>query len=157
MKLPVTLISGLLLSLLLAGCVSQKPETAIRKVQMFHLKTIRPPATKDEMIRSETRKRLWGAVTPSEQRERIGNYYAVHWKAPDETLPATVRMEYRQANQGSEIRSQEVVVPAPKGKNVTKFSVIGEPYRMDGRVVSWRAVIEQGGQVVGEETSFLWN
>jgi len=124
---------------------------------MYHLKSERLEGTRDPMIVSETRNRMWGAVTREERVARLGNYYAVHWKVDDATTPATVTFQYKQAKSGSTLHTQSVTVPAPRGSNVTKFEVTGAPYQTDGRVVAWRIAVEQGGRVVGEETSFLWN
>jgi hypothetical protein len=52
---------------------------------------------------------------------------------------------------------QEVQVAAPRKKNKTEFQIIGQPYLQSGRVVAWRIQVIQGGQVIGQETSFLWD
>lgn len=150
------LCAGFLAAALLVGCASNQPTSAIRKVQPFHLKEIQAGPGQDRMIRSESQKRLWGAVTNTERRERMGNYFMTYWGV-DEASPATVRFEYRQARTGSKLFKQEVQVAAPGRRNVTEFSVLGENYEKQGRVVAWRIQVIQGDQVVGEETSFLWN
>jgi hypothetical protein len=156
MRTRITLFAGLVAATLLGGCASHQPASAIHKVQMFHLKSELLPMTQDQMIRSETQKRMWGAISWSERHARLGNYYLVHWGAGDGS-PATVRFEYRQAKTGSKLFKQEVEVAAPARKNSTEFQVIGPAYESQGRVVAWRIQVIQGGQVVGEETSFLWN
>jgi hypothetical protein len=157
MKSSLFLLGSLAAILLLGACSTGKPETAIRKVQIFHMKSDRPPATADPMIVSETRKRMWGAISPSERRARIGNYYAAHWRAAQPGQPATVRLEFRQANTGSKTHVQEVALPAAGARNVTNFNIIGEAYQTGGRVVAWRLTVAQGDQLIGEESSFLWN
>ena len=142
---------------LLSGCASNQPASAISKVQMFHLKTEKGVATRDQMILSESRSRFWGALTREERQGRLGNYYKVHWKAEDEATPVTVKFEYRQASSGSTLHTQTTTVPSPHGSNVTEFQVTGPAYQKDGRVVAWRVTVEQGGRVLGEESSFLWN
>ena len=156
-KIIPSLCLGCLAVALMAGCASKSPATAIGKVQMFHLKSVQPEGTRDPLILSETRNRMWGAVTREEREARLGNYYAVHWKTDDPKTPATVTFQYKQARSGSTLHTQSVTVAVPHGSNVTKFEVTGAPYQTGGRVVAWRIAVEQGGRVVGEETSFLWN
>ncbi len=153
----ITRASVLVLAVFLGACAGQQAKSSIRKVQMFHLKSVQPLDTKERLIQSETKKRMWGAISNTERRERLGNYYTVHWKTSDTTTPAKVKIEYRQANTGSKIFTQEVDYPAPARSNKTEFTVIGEAYHTQGRVVSWRIQVIQGGQVIGEETSFLWD
>jgi hypothetical protein len=148
---------ALALVLALVSCAGGGAETAIRKVQIFHLKSPRPAASKDYLISSETKKRMWGAISNQERADRMGNYYTVHWKTPDTATPVVVRFEYRQANTGSKLFTQEQAYPNPGRSNKTEFTVTGEAYHTQGRVVAWRVQVIQGGQVIGEETSFLWD
>lgn len=143
--------------LALASCAGGGADTAIRKVQIFHLKSMRPTASKDYLISSETKKRMWGAITNQERMDRMGNYYTVHWNTGDTSSPVVVKMDYRQANTGSKVFTQEKSYPNPGRSNKTDFTVTGQAYHTQGRVVSWRVQVIQGGQVIGEETSFLWD
>lgn len=148
---------ALALALTLVSCAGGGADTAIRKVQIFHLKSPRPVASKDYLIASETKKRMWGAISNQERMDRVGNYYTVHWKTSDTSTPVVVKMEYRQANTASKLFTQEVTVSSPRRSNKTEFTVTGDAYHTQGRVVSWRVQVIQGGQVIGEETSFLWD
>lgn len=143
-------------SLLLGACGSSRDNSAIRKVQAFHLKSDKPMPTRDRMIKSETNSRMWGAITNSERADRLGNYYTAHWHTKDTTTPAKVRIEYRQANTGAKLFSQEVDYPSPARNNKTEFTITGAAYHTQGRVVAWRIQVIQGGEVIGQETSFLW-
>ena len=149
--------AGLLAATMLLGaCGSARDNSAIRKVQAYHLKTDKPSATKDRMIQSETQSRMWGAITNAERAERFGNYYTAHWSTKDTTTPAKVRIEYRQANTGAKLYSQEIDYPTPARHNKTEFTITGAAYHTQGRVVSWRIQVIQGNEVIGQETSFLW-
>jgi hypothetical protein len=148
---------ALVLAFAMASCAGGGADTAIRKVQIFHLKSPRPVASKDYLIASETKKRMWGAISNQERMDRVGNYYTVHWKASDINTPAVVRFEYRQANTGSKLFTQEQTYGTPSRSNKTEFTVTGPAYHTQGRVVAWRVQVLQGGQVIGEETSFLWD
>ena len=141
----------------LVSCAGGGADTAIRKVQMFHLKTPNPVASKDYLISSETKKRMWGAISNQERMERVGNYYTVHWRTNDSATPVVVKMEYRQANTGSKLYTQEKTYASPGTSNKTEFTVTGQAYQTQGRVVAWRIQVIQGGQVIGQETSFLWD
>jgi hypothetical protein len=158
MNTPHILRAGALaLAFAMVSCAGGGADTAIRKVQIFHLKSARPAASKDYLISSETKKRMWGAITNQERMDRLGNYYTVHWKTGDTSTPAVVKFEYRQANTGSKLFTQETAYPNPGRSNKTEFTVTGPAYHTQGRVVAWRVQVIQGGQVIGEETSFLWD
>ncbi len=147
-----------LLALAAAGaCAGTRPASAIHKIQMHHLKSDRPPQGADPMILSEHRKRLHGAVTAEERRDRLGNYYTVHWSVPQGTGPVTVRFEYQVANAADRTRTREVVVPSPSGRQVTQFEVTGREYANDGRVIAWRISLLEGDRPIAVETSYLWN
>lgn len=146
-----------ILALILVSCAGGEANTAIRKVQMFHIKSLQSVQSKDRFIDSETKKRMWGAISNRERLERVGNYYTVHWRTSDTATPVVVRLDYRQANTGSKTFTQEQSYANPRRSNKTDFTVTGAAYHTQGRVVSWRVQVLQGGQVIGEETSFLWD
>lgn len=146
-----------ILAILLASCAGSGANSAIRKVQMFHLKSAAPMDSKDRLIQSETKKRLWGAISNTERHERLGNYYTVHWHTNDTANPVVVKFDYRQANTGSKTFSMEQTYSSPRRSSKTDFTVTGPAYHTQGRVVAWRIQVVQAGQVIGEETSFLWD
>jgi len=152
------LLGALLIASVLAApaCTSSKPASAIQKVQPFHLKSDRPPDRANPMMISEYNEIMHGAITPTERRARVGNYYTVKWSGRGLTGPVTLRLEYRQAEKGSQLRTQEVVIANPQGKNTTRFQVTGPAYRQDGRVIAWRIVVLDNGVPVAVETSALW-
>lgn len=157
MNVRPVLLFWMLLALLAGGCAGTRPDSPISKVQMHHMRSERLPGGVDQLIVSEQRKRLHGAITPRERRERLGNYYSVHWRVAEEGGPVTVLFEYRQAERGSEVRRQEVVVPSPRGKQITHFQVTGPAYATDGRVIAWRITLLRDGQPIAVETSYLWD
>lgn len=111
--------------------------------------------TDDSMIRFEQRHHLHGAVTTEQFQDKFGNYYTIFWKSDSPGTPVTVKLEYRQANTGSQIHEITANVKA-KRKNTTKFRVNGNFYTEGGPVTSWRAVILQGDTEIAENKSFLW-
>jgi hypothetical protein len=106
-------------------------------------------------IRFERQYRLFGAVTKLDQRERIGNYFDFFWRAR-RTADLTVRLEYKQEKLHAHIQAQEVFYPAARGTHKTEFKVVGDDYFDDGRVIAWRCLLIENGQIVAETHSYLW-
>ena len=50
--------------------------------------------------------------------------------------------------------AQRVELPA-KTRTV-RFAVIGDEFKRNGSILGWRCTLLQGGVVLGEEKSFLW-
>ena len=129
----------------------------ITKVNPYHFfpgKT--RPRTEEQMIDFEYRRKIYGAVDRADYFERHGNYFTIHWKTENRTLPVTVRLQYRQSKTGPKIFAEDKVVNAPKRANTTHFEIIGDNYAQRGSVTQWKASIIQEGVVVDEYKSFLW-
>jgi hypothetical protein len=114
------------------------------------------PATVDEMIIFERQRANFGAITAVDYAERRGYYFNVWWKAKREA-DITVRIEYRQEKLGSHVEAKEVHVPRAKGSHETKFTIIGDEYKENGKITSWRLLLIENGRAVGLHQSFLWN
>ena len=106
-------------------------------------------------IRFERQYRLFGAVTKLDQRERTGNYFDFFWRAR-RLGDVTVRLEYKQEKLHAHVQGQEVFYPNALGNRKTEFRVVGDDYFDDGRVIAWRCLLIEGGQVVAETHSYLW-
>ena len=143
----------------LTGCSSPDVGAGgrITKVNYYHLLPEKPLNSNDPAIQFERDRHLYGAVTREEILGRGGHYYTVFWKATDRSLPVTVRFEYRQANSRLSTRRMEEIVPDVRGANVTRFQVIGDAYKTDGRVTAWRVSLRRGDQELASHESFLWN
>ena len=128
---------------------------AITKVNPYHLKPGMYVKTDESMIKFEQRHHLHGAVTSEQFQDKFGNYYTIFWKSESPGSQVTVRLEYCQANTGSEVHQISANVTA-KRKNTTKFRVNGKYYTKGGSVTSWRALVLQGDTVIAENKSFLW-
>ena len=109
----------------------------------------------DASIRFERQYRLFGAVTKLDQRERTGNYFDFFWRAR-RLADVTVRLEYKQEKLHAHVQGQEVFYPHVRGSYKTGFKVVGDDYFDDGRVIAWRCLLIEGGQVVAETHSYLW-
>ena len=130
---------------------------SFRKTKLFlHDRILEKKATTDLMIAFERERLGYGAVASDEIAAREGHYFDFWWRA-ERRANLTVRLEYQQQNLGAYIQAQEIDVPNALGTVETKFNVIGDRYHMDGRVISWRALLIENGKVVALTQSFLWN
>ena len=109
----------------------------------------------DASIRFERPYRLFGAVTKLDQRERIGNYFDFFWRSR-RVADLTVRLEYKQEKLHAHVQAQELFYPAARGNYKAAFKVVGDDYFDDGRVIAWRCLLIENGQIVAETHSYLW-
>lgn len=110
---------------------------------------------KDEMINFEQSRVNYGVLTAEEAEMRQGTYFDFFWRA---RRPAdiTVRLEYRQARLGNNVRAQEISYSQAKGTVKTSFAVIGDEFINDGPVTAWRCLLIENNRIVGFTQSFLW-
>jgi len=128
-----------------------------RKVEEFLNEPRDFKPTTDAMVAFERQRVVYGAVTTSVDRQELrGHYYNFFWRTR-RPGPITVRFEYRQANLGAYVQAREVAYNYAKGTMETQFQVIGDDYILDGRVISWRAVLISDGKIVGLTQSYLWD
>jgi len=106
-------------------------------------------------ITFERQYRLFGAVTKLDQRQRFGNYFDFFWRVK-QPADVTIRLEYRQEKLHAHVQAQEVAYPDVRGGQKTEFKVIGDDYFDGGRVIAWRCLLINGGRIVAENRSFLW-
>lgn len=112
--------------------------------------------TTEQMISFERQHVNFGAVTQFDRQQRYGQYYTFFWRT-GRKADLTVRFEYRQQRLGSYVQAKELFYPAVKGSVQSQFQVIGDDYAEEGKVTAWRAVVIEGGKIVGLTQSFLWN
>jgi hypothetical protein len=98
---------------------------------------------------------MYGAITGADQRQRFGNYFDFFWRVK-RPANVTVRLEYRQEKLRSFLQARELSYPNAKGNYKTEFTVIGDDYFNDGRVISWRCLLIENGHIVAENRSYLW-
>ena len=115
----------------------------------------RTVVNQDSSIAFERQYRLFGAVTRLDQHQRFGNYFDFFWRAK-RPADLTVRLEYRQEKLHALVQAQEISYPNVHGSHKTEFKVIGDDYFDDGRVIAWRCMLIENGQIVAENRSYLW-
>ncbi len=137
------------------------PAFDFRKVKTYFLEDqnvtgIREGNTEEQSIAFERKRLTFGAISPTDIRDRYGNYFTFFWKS---RRPAnlTVRLEYRQQKMGSFIQAREIDYPNAQGTFITNFAVNGDDYLEQGRVSAWRVLLIADHQViVALGQSYLW-
>ena len=135
---------------LLASCAG--PNDAL-VVKQFTLRDQDAQAEQDPMVRNEKLRRLHGAVSMEERKGRLGQYYTALWNA-DTALEKSVVFRYQQG--GSKIKEMRRDIPAGTSEGKEEFSIIGDNYFNNGRVLAWRMDLIVGGQTVASKQSYLW-
>ena len=135
-----------------AGSARQTASTLNAKSNAPSQKTA---TLQDAPITFERRYRLFGAVTQVDQRQRFGDYFDFFWRAKRQA-DLTVRLEYRQEKLHDHVQAQKISYRNVRGTHKTEFKVIGDDYLDDGRVIAWRCLLIENGQVVAENRSYMW-
>lgn len=170
----LTLLSSLVVFILLAGCsvseegsASRLPKANVlplaiddsfqfRKILLSYLDpSYIEPDTKNDMIRFERSRLLFGAVDSTEVSRRYGNYYTIFWRNSTRS-DVTLRLEYRQAGLGNHVMAKERFYPDTIGSHRSTFSVTGDEFLENGRVTSWRALLIVEGRIVALSQSYMW-
>jgi hypothetical protein len=126
-------------------------------VKQFTLRDSGRPDGDDPMVRGEVQRRMYGAVSNSERRDRLGQYYTVEWR--DESLvgkPVELVFDYQQAVTGSRVKRETRGFDAQATSGRAEFKFIGEEFRRDGRVLAWRVALMRGGRELAAKQSYLW-
>jgi hypothetical protein len=146
--------------------VALNSDFQFRKTKLFLL-SVAPPRTKkylfnaqnpgiaEASITFERTYRLYGAITAADARQKFGNYFDFFWRAK-RLANVTVRLEYRQERLRSFVQAREIFYPNVKGNRKSEFAIIGDDFLNDGRVISWRCLLIENGQIVAENRSYLW-
>lgn len=146
--LPVMLVLGL------ASCAA--PVTSgITRVKIYRLDPGATPDSAEPSIPFEQKHYLYGAVSEADREARRGNYYTVFFKTPDRQTPVQATFEYRQQATGFKVFAKSASVEPRSGK--VRFQVSGDEYRERGKLLGWRVTLKQGGQLIGQRKSYLWD
>ena len=146
---------SLLAALLLASCAGPEKTLVVRQFQLRDqdVKNYEEPSVRMEKLR-----RLHGAVSMAERREKLGQYYTMLWSDPGGTSQGEVEVtfEYQQGRTASLVKRMVKKFPASDMQGKAEFAVIGQNYFQNGRVTTWRATLKRGGRVIDSKQSYLW-
>ncbi len=141
--------------LALASCAGPR-ETLV--VKQYLLRDQTRDSGAEPMARMEKERRLRGAISMDERRQRLGQYYTLLWSDPEGagTGPVEVVFEYRQGATGSRVKRMAKSFPAADAEGGASFSVVGDDYFENGRVLAWQASVSRGGRELASSRSYLW-
>jgi hypothetical protein len=127
-------------------------------VKQYHLRDLAANTSDQPMIRMEKERYLYGAVSCAEQRDRLGQYYALLW---DDTAGAgqgdvELIFQYQQGGTASVVKQMTKSFPSSAAKGVAEFAVIGDDYFKGGKVLTWKATLRRGKREVASRQSYLW-
>jgi hypothetical protein len=127
-------------------------------VKTFQLRDQTRDQGEEPMVRMEKERRLRGAVSMAERRERLGQYYTLLWNDADGIGrgPVEVVFEYQQGASGSRVKRMSRTFPASAGHGDAEFAIIGEDYFKNGRVLAWQARLLRNGRELASRRSYLW-
>lgn len=145
----------LLCALLLGACAGP---TKTLEVKQFHLRDETLASTEEPMVRMEKLRRLHGAVTAVERRNRLGQYYTIFWNDPSGVGLGEVEVvfQYQQGGSGSLVKRMSKKFPAADAAGTVEFAVIGEDYFTRGKVLTWKATVYRGNRELASRQSYLW-
>ncbi len=148
-------ILTLLAALVLGACAGPKDALVVKQFQLRD--QVRNPGD-EPMVRMEKERRLRGAVSMSERRQRLGQYYTLLWNDPSGVGqgPVEVVFEYQQGASASRVKRMTKEFPAAAADGVAEFAVIGDDYFTGGRVLTWKATVLRGGRKLASRRSYLW-
>ena len=143
-------------ALLLAACAGPPQPLAVKTYRLMDQER---DNSADPMVKMEKARRLHGAVSMAERRQRLGQYYTVVWHDPAGVGagPVEVCFEYRQGSSGGQSKRLRREFPASAGEGVAEFAVIGDDYFNNGKVLAWRASVRRAGRELAHRQSYLWD
>lgn len=149
------LYSSLFAVFLLAACAGPRQSLVVKQ---FQLRDQARATGEDPMVRMEKERRLRGAVSMAERKERLGQYYTLIWKdlSGVNQGEVTVVFQYQQGASASLVKRMVKTFPASDTRGIADFAVIGENYFKNGRVLAWKATVQRGKQVLATRQSYLW-
>lgn len=146
---------GLFGACLLSACASPSESLVVKQ---FLLRDQEPRSVSEPLVRMEKSRRLHGAVSMEERRQRLGQYYSILWNDPAGAGRGEVelRFEYQQGATGSRIKRAVRRFPATETGGTFDFAVIGDDYFEGGRVLAWKATLLRGSNELATRRSYLW-
>ena len=152
---PVRSLLCLVAVVFLSAC-SGTPETLT--VKQFQVRDQARNPSDNPMVRMEKQRHLRGAVSMEERRQRLGQYYTIHWSDPTGAGQGDVKVTflYQQGATASLVKRMTKDFSAASTEGVADFAVIGDDYFKGGKVLTWKAVVTRGGRELASRQSYLW-
>ena len=140
------------LFLCLAACSAPVEPLMIKQ---FTLRDQENSVADDPMVQNEKLRRLHGAVSIEERKQRLGQYYTVLWNA-DAAAEKEIVFRYQQGASGSRIKEMHRTLPTGSSSGKEEFSIIGDNYLKNGRVLAWKIDLTANGETITSKQSYLW-
>ena len=153
MKLSSAACLGIIL--LLSSC---SHDSYIERVREVPLKSVEMPGIDSGLHRANTSYLMHGALTSKERFDRLGQYYYVVWHDGQPEKSARLEMKYQQSGTGSKVLTKTLTLKPERsgGTTRTNFEFIGDNYRTNGNVLSWKITLFVDGKPVSSRQSYLW-
>jgi hypothetical protein len=144
-----------LVAVALGACTGPRETLGVKQ---FVLRDQERDTDEDPMVRMEKSRRLHGAVSMTERRQRLGQYYTMVWHDPNGVGkgPVEVVFEYQQGATASRVKCMTKSFPSSDASGVAEFAVIGDDYFSGGKVLAWRVSVRRDGQELASRQSYLW-
>ncbi len=155
--------------IIIAGCfgvIGCSTDNQNLTVDKFTLRSIKIEDSNSSMVRGDQQKRLYGAVTIQEHKQRIGQYYSFSWNLlglpesaenSNKKQPISLIFQYQQAATGKHITSIKKTYSLGKTEGTWQFNNIGNDYVKAGRILAWRAELFRGEAMITSKESYLWS
>ena len=145
-----------LLAVLWLGACAGPPEALV--VKQFQLRDQQRVKTEEPMVRMEKERHFHGAISMSERRARLGQYYTLIWQDKAGAGQGEVELvfQYQQGATASRVKQMSRKFPATDTKGSAEFAVIGNDYLQGGKVLAWKASLFRGKREISSRKSYLW-
>lgn len=146
---------SLLAVLLLGACAGPRQPLVVKQFQLRDQDT---RSTDEPMVKMEKARRLHGAVSMAERRNKLGQYYTLLWNDPAGAGQGEVELifQYQQGATASRVKRMVRSFPAADSQGTAEFAVIGDDYFKGGKVLVWKATLQRGNRVIATRQSYLW-
>jgi len=151
----VKFICILIPALLLVACGGS---SKVLEVRQLHLRNEIIPLGEDPMAVMEKQRRLHGAISAADRRERLGQYYTLYWKDPAGAGKGEVEVifQFQQAASASQVKQMEKKFPSSDSSGSVEFAVLGKDYFTQGKVLTWKATLMRDKRIIATRQSYLW-
>ena len=137
---------------MLASCAGNSDPLIVKA---FIMRDQNQTTEDDAMVQNAKMRRLYGAVSIEERKQRLGQYYTAVWNA-DPGLEKEIIFQYQQGKSGSLVKRMTRTIGAGTSTGSQEFGVLGDDYFNNGRVLAWKMTLKAGGEVVSTKQSYLW-